>query len=80
MLFIDSKILICGMKATRTSNKLVQLKLTTDIKDKLDKIFVEDRITTSQYLKIIATRIVNHDFYLLLPSIISNTQNQLVTS
>lgn len=68
------------MKTIRTSNKLVQLKLTTDIKDKLDKIFVEDRITTSQYLKIIATRIVNHDFYLLLPSIISNTQNQLVTS
>ena len=30
------------MKATRTSNKLVQLKLTTDIKDKLDKVFVED--------------------------------------
>lgn len=50
------------MKTIRTSNKLVQLKLTTDIKDKLDKIFVEDRITTSQYLKIIATRIVNHDF------------------
>lgn len=43
------------MKTIRTSNKLVQLKLTTDIKDKLDKIFVEDRITTSQYLKIIAT-------------------------
>jgi len=38
LLFIDSKILICGMKDTRTSNKLIQLKLTTDIKDKLDKI------------------------------------------
>lgn len=34
------------MKTIRTSNKLIQLKLTTNIKDKLDKIFVEDHITT----------------------------------
>lgn len=50
------------MKTIITSNKLVQLKLTTNIKDKLDKIFVEDRITTSQALKMIATQIVNYDF------------------
>lgn len=50
------------MKTIRTSNKLIQLKLTTNIKDKLDKIFVEDHITTLQALKMIATQIVNHSF------------------
>ena len=35
----EDKILFYGIKTTRNSNKLVQLKLLTDIKNKLDKIF-----------------------------------------
>lgn len=42
----EDKILLYGIKTTRTSNKLVQLKLLTDIKDKLDKNFSTNDILT----------------------------------
>lgn len=41
----DKNIVLC-IKTTRTSNKLVQLKLLIDIKDKLDKIFSTNDILT----------------------------------
>lgn len=48
--------------ASKSQNKLVQLKLPKDIKDKLDEIFAKDGTTTPQGLKMIATQIANKGF------------------
>ena len=39
----------------KSKNKLVQLKLPVDVKNKLDDIFAKDGTTTPQALKMIAT-------------------------
>lgn len=48
--------------SSKSPNKLVQLKLPTDIKDRLDEIFAKDGTTTPQALKMIATQIANHGY------------------
>lgn len=44
------------------SNKLVQIKLPEDVKDKLDEIFKKDGTSTPQGLKMIATQIANRGY------------------
>ena len=46
----------------KSQNKLVQLKLPVEVKDKLDEIFAKDGTTTPQALKMIATQIANRGF------------------
>ena len=46
----------------KSKNKLVQLKLPVDVKNKLDDIFAKDGTTTPQALKMIATQIANRGF------------------
>lgn len=46
----------------KPTNRLVQLKLPSDVKKKLDDIFAKDGTTTPQALKMIATQIANHGF------------------
>ena len=74
----EDKILFYGIKTTRNSNKLVQLKLLNDIKNKLDKIFSTNDITALQVLKMIATKLLTIFFCSFLLLIMSNTQNQSV--
>lgn len=47
---------------SKTPDKLVQFKIPSDVKNKLDKIFEYDGTTTPQGLKMIATQIANHGF------------------
>lgn len=48
--------------SSKKDDKLIQLRVSADVKDKLDKIFAEDGTTTPQGLKMIATQIANHGY------------------
>lgn len=45
--------------SVKNNNKLIQIKVPLDIKNKLDEIFAKDGTTTPQALKMIATQIAN---------------------